>query len=265
MNIPQPQTLNVQPTVPPAAHRAPGTNWRFEFGQYGAAALVAGVLFALAAYYWYVRQGAFSLNIANRAVADVAILLLAIILLLGPITRWYNVFDRYLQYRKELGITAAVLVVLHFIISFFLLTAGSARVRFVTTGAKGFAFGVIATLALIGLTAISSTTLMRAIGSKQWWGLQRWGVRIAYIASLLHVWFVAVPRWRTWYAKGDPRVAYDQWPSLGILVGWLLLAVLILRALEHINKKAAHIWWYAMLGLVPLAWIITFWIGRKFA
>ncbi len=265
MNTLQPQTTNVQPAIPAATRPTSGTNWRFEFSQYGAAALVAGFLFACAAYYWYARQGAFSLNIANRAIADVAITLLAIILLLGPITRWYNVFDRYLQYRKELGVTAAMLVMLHFILSFFVLTSGSARMRFVTTGAKGFAFGVIATLVLIGLTAISSTTLMRAIGSKHWWGLQRWGVRIAYVASLLHVWFVALPRWRTWYAKGDPRVAHDQWPSLGILIGWLLLAVLILRLLEHINKQAARIWWYAMLGLVPLAWILTFWIGRKFA
>ena len=205
------------------------------------------------------------MNIANRAIADVAFIILALVLLLGPLTRWYNVVDRYLQYRKELGITAAVLVVTHFVISFFLLTSASGRVRFVTTGAKGFLFGSIATLALVGLTAISSTTLMRAIGSKRWWGLQRWGIHIAYVASVLHVWFVALPRWRTWYTKGDPRVLHDQWPSLGILIGWLIAAVLVLRLLEHVNKKAARIWWYAMLGLVPLAWIITFWIGRKFA
>ena len=205
------------------------------------------------------------MSTANRAIADVAFIILALVLLLGPLTRWYNVFDKYLQYRKELGISAAVLVVVHFIISFFLLTSASGRVRFVTTGAKGFLFGSIATLVLIGLTAISSTTLMRAIGSKQWWSLQRWGIRLAYVASVLHVWFVALPRWRTWYVKGDPRALFDQWPSLGILTGWLIAAVLILRLLEHVNEKLAKVWWYAMLGLVPLAWIITFWIGRKFA
>ncbi len=267
MDTPTPQPVAVHPakTVPAVAHRKPGINWKFEFGQYGTAALVAGLLFAFAAFYWYARQGSFTLSTANRAIADVAFIVLAIVLLLGPLTRWYNVVDRYLQYRKELGITAAVLVVTHFIISFFLLTPAAGRIRFVTTGAKGFAFGVIATVVLIGLTAISSTTLMRAIGSRQWWGLQRWGVRVAYVASLLHVWFVALPRWRTWYVKGDPRAAFDQWPSLGILTGWLIAAVLILRLLEHVSEKAARVWWYLMLVLVPLAWLVTFWIGRKFA
>lgn len=261
----QPVVRNAKLEIPASAHRKPGINWKFEFDQYGSAALVAGLLFAFAAFYWYARQGNFSLNTANRAIADVAFIILAIVLLLGPLTRWYNVFDKYLQYRKELGITVAVLVVTHFIISFFLLTEAAQRVRFVTTGAKGFLFGSIATLALVGLTAISSTTLMRAIGSHRWWSLQRWGVRIAYVASVLHIWFVALPRWKTWYLKGDPRAAFDQWPSLGILTGWLIAAVLILRLVEHVSDRAARWWWRAMLVLVPVAWLVTFWIGRKFA
>lgn len=267
METPVPQPVATQPNteVPAVAHRKPGINWRFELGQYGMATLVAASLFALASLYLHARSGEYTLNIANRALADVALLMLAIVLLLGPLTRWYNTFDRYLQYRKELGITAAALVVAHFVISFFLVTSASGRIRFVTTGAKGFLFGSLATLVLIGLAAISSTTLMRAIGSKRWWSLQRWGMRLAYLTSILHVWFVALPRWKTWYAKGDPRTAYDQWPSLGILTGWLVLAVLILRALEHVNDKVARMWWYAMLILVPLAWMVTLWIGRKFA
>ena len=267
MNTPTLQPIATSPKtdIPAVAHRRPGINWRFEFGQYGYATLIAAVLFGIASLYLYARSGNYTLNIANRALADAALLLLVLVLLLGPLTRWYNTFDRYLQYRKELGLTAAALVVAHFVISFFLVTSASGRVRFVTTGAKGFIFGSLATLVLIGLAAISSTTLMRAIGSKRWWSLQRWGIRIAYVTTLLHVWFVALPRWQTWYTKGDARVLHDQWPSFGILTGWLAIAVLVLRALEHANDKLARMWWRAMLVLVPLAWVITLWIGRKFA
>ena len=76
--------------------------------------LGVGAIFSL---YLFLRRGYYDLFILNKVLASASLVLLGIILLIGPISRFYNRFDKWLIYRREIGIFAFLLALTHGIIS----------------------------------------------------------------------------------------------------------------------------------------------------
>ena len=90
--------------------------------QYLVAAVYGFISFILLSGYLFLRRGSFDLNIINQASADASLIILAVVLLIGPLSRLYDRFDSWIIYRKELGIIAFLLALAHGVISFFFLS-----------------------------------------------------------------------------------------------------------------------------------------------
>lgn len=130
--------------------------WKFELKKYVFAVLLAGFIFLALSLYIFFRRGYYTLYIANKAFAGDAALLLAIVFLLGPFSRFFNVFDRFLQYRKEIGILAFFLGLVHGVVSFFFLPNYFPQARFLTGLNWSFIYGLIGLVLLILVYLISN-------------------------------------------------------------------------------------------------------------
>lgn len=240
-------------------------DWGFEFRQYGAALAVAAPLFIILSTYLFFRRGYYDLYIANKVFAGVAAILLGIVLLIGPLSRFFSVFDRFVQYRKELGIVAFFLAIAHGIFSFFFLPKHFPTERFFTSGLWPFIFGLSATVFLIGLLAISTERSMRALGGRLWWPLQYWGIRIAFLFTALHVFIMKWNGWVRWYKVGGGKeLAHPEWPGAGLLVGWFIAFVVLIRLAEFGGQRIGRFVWYASIIALPLIFIGTFLWGSRF-
>jgi sulfoxide reductase heme-binding subunit YedZ len=140
----------------------------------------------LSVWYLVVERGSFSARIANKAAGDMAVLLLGIVLLIGPLSRFYDRFDRWLTYRKNLGLWAFVMAVIHTYLSLFVITNGN-WLRYFTTFRPAPIAGLASMLVLSFLFYYSFDRLIGKLNRKSWWKMQNWGVKIAALLAVTHL------------------------------------------------------------------------------
>lgn len=244
---------------------APKIDWKYQFQQYGAALVVAIPLFAVLSVYLFYRRGYYDLYIANKVFAGVATILLGIVLLIGPLSRLFSFPDRYVQYRKELGIVAFFLTLTHGIVSIFFMPSKFSLSEFLGTLNWPFIFGLAATIVLVVIFFISNDRAMIAIGRERWWRLQYWGVRLAFILVFLHVFVMKWDGWVKWYkVDGGSNLVHPEWPGAGLLIGWFMVFVVLVRLAEFVSPRLGRMAWYVSVIILPVIYIVTFWWGRQF-
>ena len=239
-------------------------NWKYQFQQYGAALAVAMPLFVILSVYLFYRRGYYDLYIANKTFAGVAAILLGIVLLIGLLSRLFSFPDRYVQYRKELGIIAFFFAFVHGIVSFFFLSSKFPLSGFLGTLNWPFVFGLIAAIVLIAIFFISNDRVMAAVGRERWWRWQYWGARLVFILVLLHVFIMKWSGWVKWYkVGGGQELVHPDWPGAGLLVGWFMIFVILIRLAELGGPKIRRAVWYLSVVLLPAIYIATFLWGRQ--
>ena len=241
------------------------TNWNYQLQQYGTALMAAIVPFVVLSVYLFYRRGYYDLYIANKIFAGVSAILLGIVLLVGPLSRHFSFPDRYIQYRKELGIIAFFIACIHGIVSLFFLQSKFPLSDFLGTLNLSFVFGLTAIILLAALFFISTDRAMHALGGNRWWRLQYWGARLVFIFVFLHVFIMKWNGWITWYKVGGSKdLVRPHWPGAGLLVGWFMVFVIFVRIAEYVSPKFARVAWYVSVILLSGIYIATFWWGRQF-
>lgn len=239
--------------------------WSEATYEYTVAFFFATLLFIIFSLYLFNRRGFYDLYIINKVFAGVAIFQLGIVLLIGPLCRMFDIFDHFLRFRKEFGMIAFFFAVLHSISSLFFLKSHFPIEKYLTTGKGPFTFGLMGILILIFIFLISNKKSMNNIGFKGWWIIQYWGVRVVFFVVALHVFLMKTPGWIDWYKKGGPNaLVHPEWPGLGLLEGWFIIFVFLIRIAEAININLGRLIWYISVLALPLIYFLTFSWGRKF-
>ena len=166
----------------------------------------------------------------NRAIGDVSLVLIAMAMMLGPLSRLWRSAARVLPYRRELGIYAVVLAFIHAtIILFGWVELDLMRLfgfefhpglqRYVMVN-HGFALAnVLGLLGLIyglvlGLT--SNDISLRLMGNNIWKYVQRgtyvlWWLSVAHTAYFLFIHFLD-------FHRQTPEPNWAQWPFVALVV-----------------------------------------------
>lgn len=225
------------------------------FRDYLIATLMAAALFAFLSFYLFVRRGYFfdapltadPLFIPNKALASTAMMLLAFIFLLGPLSRYFDRWDHLLAYRKEIGIVAGFLALLHGFLSYFFLPHKFPR-EWIDFTSTEFGAGLIGALLLFFLFILSLKLVISHMNGQRWWLWQRWGLRLAIIATLLHVFIMKLPGWLQWIRQGGgmptAELANPWMPGLGLLTSLFITWVVLIRLYETLFL-------YRDLGITP--------------
>lgn len=236
--------------------------WKNELRKYFAAFSLAAIVFLVLGVYIYFRRGYFDLYIANKVFAGDAAILLSVIFVFGPFSRFFNIFDKYLPLRKEIGITAFFLALAHSLISLFFLPSKFSLARYFSGFNWPFIFGLLGLLILIFLFIISFKRLETWLGDARWWKLQNWGLRLTVSLVILHVFVMKFPGWIKWYRVGsEPGLAHPGLPGASLLLVWLMFFALLIRFAEFGGLKFGRIVSYLSLVFLPLIYLATFWWG----
>lgn len=240
-------------------------NWKYQFEQYGATLAVAIPLFIISSIYLFYRRGYYDLYIANKIFAGVAAILLGIVLLIGPLSRLFFFPDRYVQYRKELGIVAFFLALIHGIVSLFFLPSKFQIQPFFAKFPIPFTTGLIATIILIIIFLISNDRASLAMGKEKWWKWQYWGARFIFALVFLHVFVMKWEGWVKWYQgqASNKGIVHPEWPGAGLLVGWFMAFVVFVRLAELMGPRIGRLAWYLTIVALPAIYILTFWWGAR--
>ncbi|MDP3956941.1 MAG: hypothetical protein Q8Q10_00370 [bacterium] len=220
-------------------HKPSGTR------DYVIALLIASALTVFMGLYLFIRRGylfdapptADMLYVPNKIIVGAGTVLLAITFLIGPIVRYFDRFDKWLGYRKEIGIIGGFFVFFHAFISYFMLPLKFPR-AYLTFDSLPFAAGLIGIFLLIFLFIISFKKAIDLIGASRWWFLQRWGLRLVILFTLIHVYSMKWNGWMRWLKQGGgtptAELSHPDMAGLGILVMLFATWVVIVRLYESI-------------------------------
>lgn len=210
---------------------------------YFIACFIAAALLILFSCYLLVRRGYYFdappsadlLYVPNKALAGVGMVLLAFTFLLGPMSRYFDRFDRWLGLRKELGIVSAFFIAAHSVISYFSLPKKFPQ-EWISFTSTEFAAGLIGMALLAFLFVISFRQMIAYLTAPRWWFLQRWGLRLVILLAALHVYDMKWAGWKRWLTETPgmvtPELANPWMPGLGLYVGMFLGWVILIRAYE---------------------------------
>lgn len=201
--------------------------------QYSVAAIVTAVTVWLVYRYAVVRYGVEGLSSFNKSFATSTLFLLGIVLLLGPLSRLFTLFDHALKYRKELGVLTFFTGAAHVYLSMFPLARRGPWGFYASQPLSAYA-GLAGLIIMFILLLLSNVVVERAIGTRAWWKLQYWGARLAFIAVAFHMIVLKYAGWGSWFAD---RAAL---PPLALLATVFAAFVLVVRLSELFGSSAAR-------------------------
>lgn len=200
------------------------------------------VLLGIGLYAEQVRiSGESGISSVNIALAAETVFLLGLVLLLGPLSRLFVIFDRLIVYRKELGIMSFFTSFIHVYFVMFPLSHNGPWGLYRARPFSAYP-GLEALIILFILLLLSWNWARNRLGAKLWWQIQYWGVRTAFILIALHM---AVLKYQTilsWFDPGQLLSPRDgSGPPILIWEAQFLLLVLLVRFSELFGPKAARV------------------------
>ena len=173
----------------------------------------------------------------NRAIGDMSLVLVALAMAIGPMSRLWRGAVRLMPYRRELGIYAIVLALIHAtIILFGWVTLDLMRLfgfefhhglqRYVMVN-QGFALanliGILALVYGIILAVTSNDLSQRLLGTSVWKFVQQgtyilWWLSVVHTAYFLFVHFLD-------FHRQTPDPNWFQWPFVGLVGAVMALQI----------------------------------------
>ncbi|MEK9143419.1 MAG: ferric reductase-like transmembrane domain-containing protein [Patescibacteria group bacterium] len=225
-------------------------NWE-NIRQYAVAAMVTLAAVWLIYRYAAVRYGAEGLSTLNKSLATSTLFLFGIVLLLGPLSRLFTIFDHALKYRKELGVLTFFTGAAHVYLSMFPLARRGPWGFYASQPLSAYA-GLTGLVIMIALLILSFSSVERLLGTRFWWKLQYWGARLAFIAVAFHMIVLKYSGWGSWFAErgAGSTQGIASLPPLTILATVFIAFVLVVRLSEFFGPRTAR-------AITQLSFLIT--------
>ena len=210
------------------------------FQQYIGAILFGGVI-GIIIYFGQIAGGESVLSSVNISLAATTLFLLGTVLLLGPLSRLFTVFDWALKFRKELGIVSFFTALLHVYMVMFPLARNGPWGLYVSRPWSAYP-GLEALIILFVLLLLSWNFTMHVLGTKLWWQIQYWGARIAFMLIAVHMVVLKYKTIVSWVVPGQSEAATQgvHFPPLIIWEAQFVLFILVVRLSELLGKEIAR-------------------------
>jgi DMSO/TMAO reductase YedYZ heme-binding membrane subunit len=196
-------------TVPRVPLRRPPT----EFQLYLRVAIFGAIVFGLTYGYIYFLKTPGTLN---KGVADTAVILMGLSMILSGVCYFFNFFDTKIVYRKQLGLIGFAFGMAHVLLSWDAFTSLLNAENW-AKGAIWPAFtGLLAFIIFTIMALVSNMRVARALGGKLW----RYILRTGYLALIL----LKSARWITWYQGGMKTL-----PAMSLITSVFILIVILMR------------------------------------
>jgi DMSO/TMAO reductase YedYZ heme-binding membrane subunit len=185
--------------------------------------LVLMVLFGV--YYMFQAQDFKLINIVIKSMTNVGMFMVGQSLFIGPLGKFWDRFDKYIHYRKMLGVLGYYYLLLHAVFAMILYVLPRGTYSTLTLFSLGF--GLTGLFLFHFCTEISDIDTIRSMGANAWRRTLRYLSYGGFIAGLIHI---IISRWKWEWA---PYLTESQkmfaLPPLSILVAIFAGIVLSLR------------------------------------
>lgn len=184
------------------------------------------VIFIIISLYLFATQGKYDLRSFSRATANVGVILIGLSFMLSGLCYFWNFADHFIIYRKQLGVIGFLYTLIHAAVVLFRSASLNVLIPTSISNARDIALisAEIAIIMYIGMILVSTKFVIHEIGGQRWRQFLRAGY-IAFILSLIHMYFQGSSFWLSWLTGKSSAI----FPSIGLLVFLFGMGVVVLR------------------------------------
>lgn len=121
-------------------------------------------------------------------------LLIGFSLILGPLGKFWNYFDQFLTYRKQLGIIGFMYALIHGVVGTIIYVFPNPDI--LVNNYWAVALGILALYLFYICYAISEIIVIKTLGPKKWRRLIRYISYSAFILATMHIYLAKLPVWQ---------------------------------------------------------------------
>lgn len=196
--------------------------------------IIGIIVFVICLLYVYLQKNSFSLRIVNQSVAWASVILIGFSFLLSGVCYFWNFADRFIIYRKHLGLVGFWYAVIHVALTLYSLSQRFNIVQYFTASHSRFQVlvdGLIAFVIFALMALISNKYSAHELGGIWWRRILRLGY-IAMFFAAVHFAVVGLPLWIKWSYFKEVTI-----PPLGIVVLGFIYLVIVIRVLLELDVR----------------------------
>lgn len=188
------------------------------------------------ASYTFVTTSKFSIRLLNNSIADVAIVLIGLSLILSSVCYFWNFADKYIIYRKHFGLVGTGYMLLHVCISFF-YSEYSPFPFYYLEKSRIYSFipALIATAIFVLLSLISNRFSIRSIGPSRWRKIMKIGY-IGFFLVLIHFGIKRSQYWISWLT-GNSDILFPSFSLIAFVFGITVISLRIALWISILKKN----------------------------
>lgn len=197
------------------------------------------IIFIVLSIYLVLRRGYYNAYIVNKVLGSTSAVLAALTLLAGPLGRKFRTWSPLLAIRRELGLSALGVGLLHPIVSLIFLSDRFALSWYQREWIPVLAGGIAITIWLC-IASISTPAKIKQLGGAQWVKYQQWGGWTAFILVYIHLVVMKYEGWVKWFqgqTKASPELANPAYPPASLFVLVILTGVIVYRLLLYFRRR----------------------------
>lgn len=182
------------------------------------------IIFFVIFGYYMVLTPDITTRVINRVIADLSFIMLGLSLMLSSVCYFWDFADKFIIYRKHLGLVGFGYMVLHVLISIF--GAPYAPVfsyYFADARINSFIAALVATIIFTIMAIISNRFSIQKIGPRRWKQVMRIGF-LGYALGLFHFAEKGFPQWSFWFTGQG-----SFFPVFSMMVFLIGVTILIMR------------------------------------
>lgn len=144
-------------------------------------------------------------------------------LLIGTLAKFWNFFDKYLHYRKQLGIIGFLYIMIHGIVGTLIYVFPNPNILWESFWA--IALGLLALYGFFICMMISEVWVIKALGPQRWRKILRYTSFTAYTLAWWHILLVKLPIWAIYFHYSDvllPPVSLFTFAFATMVLSWRL-------------------------------------------
>lgn len=149
-------------------------------------------------------------------------LLIGLSLLLGPLAKFWNYFDKFLVYRKQLGIIGFIYSLIHGFVGTIIYVFPSPEILW--NNYWSIVSGIVGLYLLFVCYAISEIIVIKILGPKKWRRLLRYISYTAFIVSTIHIYLAKIQVWQNYINSTN------IFPPLSLILFSFGIFVLVFRS-----------------------------------
>jgi DMSO/TMAO reductase YedYZ heme-binding membrane subunit len=196
--------------------------------------LILGILVCAACYFYTTFNKIPSTF--NKSVADTSVILMGLSMVLSSVCFFWDRFDSFIIYRKQLGLIGFGFGLLHVGLSWEALEKLFLPTTWATPAYQPILAGVLGLIIFSMMALISNQFAAHKLGGRNW----RYLLRTGYLAMFfiwIHVVLLKMVRWMAWYKGGMKTL-----PSISLMISLFIIVILVMRgalAFSLYRKRAA--------------------------